>query len=278
MKHKNKGKVYPSPSPPSPSPSPLPSSSGEDYLSILKLLPAAILALASLLSVEDKEVLAYMITRSLKTTTTVAAGAVSASASNNPSLTSQDFPSSKKASPKKPPPPTVSKLTQNRGASTHKPPVFDCDCFDCYTSYWFRWDSSPNLELIHQIIEAFEDHLTKGESQKPSKKNARPKRRDCNSRTATPASGSPVQPDNEVSGLENPTMEATLFSDDVISMEKEEVDGVEEVTEVAKDADGEVRAAATATATSNHKGLARKMLPDVLELFNSRLWRLWNPN
>lgn len=73
-------------------------------------------------------------------------------------------------------------------------------------------------------------------------------------------------------------MEATLFSDDVISMEKEEVDEVEEVTEVAKDADGEVRAAATATATSNHKGLARKMLPDVLELFNSRLWRLWNPN
>lgn len=79
-------------------------------------------------------------------------------------------------------------------------------------------------------------------------------------------------------------MEATLFSDDVISMEKEEVDEVEEVTEVAKDADGEVRraaaatATATATATSNHKGLARKMLPDVLGLFNSRLWRLWNPN
>lgn len=272
MKPKNKGKVYPSPSPPSPSPSPLPSSSGEDHLSILKLLPATILALASLLSVQDKEVLAYMITRSLKTTTTVAAGAISAS--SNPSLTSQDFSSSKKASPKKPPPPTVSKLTHHRGASTHKPPVFDCDCFDCYTSYWCRWDSSPNLELIHQIIEAFEDHLTKGESQKLSKKNARPKRRDCNSRTATPVSGSPVQPDNEVSGLENPTMEATIFSDDVISMEKEEVAEVAEGFQVAKDAETEVRPAAT----SNHKGLARKMLPDVLGLFNSRLWRLWNPN
>ncbi|XWS22801.1 hypothetical protein CRYUN_Cryun29cG0067100 [Craigia yunnanensis] len=276
MKLKNKGKVYPSPSPsPSPSSSSSSSSSGEDYLSILKLFPAAILALASVLSLEDREVLAYMITRSLKTT-------------NNPSLISQDY-SPKKRSSKKPPP-TASKLTQKSGISSHKPPVFDCDCFDCYTSYWFRWDSSPNRELIHQVIEAFEDHLTNGEAQKPSKKNARPKKRDSNSKTATRVSDSqfvdiPDQPDHEVLVLESSTVEAPVFTDDVISTEKdvkEEVDEVAEMTEefpVAIDADIEVRSAATATTTTSyHKGLARKVLPDVLGLFNSRLWGLWNPN
>ncbi|GMH02259.1 hypothetical protein Nepgr_004098 [Nepenthes gracilis] len=29
---------------------------------------------------------------------------------------------------------------------------------------------------------------------------------------------------------------------------------------------------------SNHKGLARKVLPDVIGLFNCRLWILWSPN
>lgn len=42
---------------------------------------------------------------------------------------------------------------------THTTPLFECDCFDCYTSSWFKWDSSPNRELIHQAIEAFEESL-----------------------------------------------------------------------------------------------------------------------
>ena len=28
-------------------------------------------------------------------------------------------------------------------------------------SYWIRWDSSPNRQLIHEIIDAFEDWLLK---------------------------------------------------------------------------------------------------------------------
>ncbi|KAJ6695034.1 hypothetical protein OIU74_014223 [Salix koriyanagi] len=158
MKIKNKGKVYPSP-PPSSSSSSSSSSSGAnrdgDVLSVLKLLPAAILALASVLSLEDREVLAYMITRSLKTTTT-----------NNPFSILQD---SKKKSSKK--------LQNNNNSqnSNHRAPIFDCDCFDCYRSYWFRWDSSPNRELVHQVIEAFEEHLTSGEM---SRKNTKGKRRD----------------------------------------------------------------------------------------------------
>ncbi|OMP09913.1 hypothetical protein COLO4_05012 [Corchorus olitorius] len=272
MKLKNKGKVHPSPS--------SSSSSSEDYLSILKLLPAAILALASVLSLEDREVLAYMITRSLKTTTT------------SSSLISQDYSSKRKPS-KKPPPTAAAKA----GALAHKPPLFDCDCFDCYTSYWFRWDSSSNRELIHQVIEAFEDHLTNGEAQKPCKKNARPKRRDSisNSKTATRVPDSPVvhlpgQPDLEkVIVLETSNEEAPVFVvvDDVTPAEKaikEEVAGVAEMTQefpLKDDAELETPATAAAsssTPTSSHKGLARKVLPDVLGLFNSRLWGLWNPN
>ena len=54
--------------------------------------------------------------------------------------------------------------------------MFECNCFDCYTSYWFKWDSSPNHELIHQAIEVFEDHLAHNEKLK--KVNGRGKHRD----------------------------------------------------------------------------------------------------
>ena len=66
MKIKKKGQVHPSPPLPS-----FPSSSSKLYncLSVLTLLPAVILLLLSSLSPEDKQVLAYLITRSLKTTT-----------------------------------------------------------------------------------------------------------------------------------------------------------------------------------------------------------------
>ena len=68
------------------------------------------------------------------------------------------------------------KNSNNTTNNTHKPPMFECNCFDCYTSYWFKWDSSPNRELIHQDIEVFQDHLAHDEKLK--KVNGRGKRRD----------------------------------------------------------------------------------------------------
>ncbi|XP_078441456.1 uncharacterized protein LOC144711350 [Wolffia australiana] len=38
-------------------------------------------------------------------------------------------------------------------------PLFCCGCFDCYTSFWLRWDTSPDRELIDQAIEAFEETI-----------------------------------------------------------------------------------------------------------------------
>ncbi|KAJ4916680.1 Uncharacterized protein Rs2_02230 [Raphanus sativus] len=170
MRTKSKGKVHPSPSPPPPSSS----SRGEDCLSVLKLLPAVILVLVSALSPEDKQVLAYLITRNKKS------------------------------------------------------PVLDCECFDCYMSYWFRWDSSPNRELIHQIIEAFEDHLENNKS--------------------------PI---------------ASEVTEPVLVVPSDEVKSPEKSTEMLR---------FPVAAATGHKGLARKVLPDVLGLFNSRFWRLWSPN
>lgn len=39
-------------------------------------------------------------------------------------------------------------------------------------SYWVRWDSSPNRQVIHEIIDAFEDGLvnTKGAKNKKERK------------------------------------------------------------------------------------------------------------
>lgn len=291
MKIKNKGKVHPSPSSSSSS-----SKDREVVLSVLKLLPAAILALASVLSLEDREVLAYLITRSLKTP----------SSSSSSSSSSSD---SKKKSSKK-----AQSGSSNGGAGStgHKPPVFDCDCFDCYTSYWVRWDSSPNRELIHQVIEAFEDHLTNGEKSSSKKINGRGKRRDKLGRNreaqkvALLATDGPARPDSplpetssttttDTSAASVASVETAPCAENAIVLvtqveekspdgfegnEKKENDVVEadEEEELSEAADEDAAVVLRTMAASEHKGLARKVLPDVLGLLNSRLWSLWSPN
>ena len=46
---------------------------------------------------------------------------------------------------------------------------------------------------------------------------------------------------------------------------------------VGDEVTGNLETVAVATGVS-HKGLARKVLPDVVGLFNSRLWSLWDPS
>jgi len=133
-----KGTVHPSPSssPPPPTIS--------DHLSFL---PATILTLTLSLSPEDREVLAYLL---------------SCSSSNNHNNNN---------------------FSKNHNHHRRNPkvvvdgdhaPLFNCSCFRCYMSYWVRWNSSPNHQLIHEIIDAFEDSLT--HTTKPSRKDKRNKR------------------------------------------------------------------------------------------------------
>ncbi|XAR48199.1 hypothetical protein NMG60_11030939 [Bertholletia excelsa] len=264
MKMRNKGKIHPSPS----------SSSSEDRdapFSVLKLLPAAILALISLLSLEDREVLAYMITRSMK--------------SANPSSIIEE------------------KKKNSKNPNTHKPPIFDCECFDCYRRYWFRWDSSPNRELIHQAIEAFEEHLASEEQVR--KNNSRGKKREKlpkMTRRAAEKHGNDVGsneyvlalPENgatragsaqNVLGLEENDASAVRSPEKVLSMPESDagpVSPAENTDGTADESPEKAEEAALALrgfpAASNHKGLARKFLPDVVGLLNSRLWSLWSPN
>ncbi|KAM3328059.1 GPI-anchored hemophore cfmA [Capsicum galapagoense] len=47
---------------------------------------------------------------------------------------------------------------------------FNCYCFSCYMSYWVKWDSSPNRQLIHEILDAYEDGLHSKKSKKERRK------------------------------------------------------------------------------------------------------------
>ncbi|XP_031400488.1 uncharacterized protein LOC116210662 [Punica granatum] len=230
MKIKHKGKIYPSPSSSSSSSASMSSPCSRDVLSVMKLLPAAILALASVLSLEDRDVLAYMIMRSLNS-------------SNMSSLSSENSKGSKRSSKKQPS--GGGGAAGGVGGGTHKPPVFGCDCFDCYTSYWLRWDSSPNREL---------------ESDAVSISTAVDELRAVVVSTENEAAVPVTSPEEEVEVEPAAAPEAT---------EGMGRGGSPELGVVA---------VAGSTGGSHHKGLARKVLPDVLGLLNSRLWNLWGPN
>ncbi|KAK7412710.1 hypothetical protein VNO78_04273 [Psophocarpus tetragonolobus] len=120
----------------------------------LAFLPAAILTLAAALSPEDKEVLSYLISCS--------------SAAANP--------------------------RRKTDAETNHSPAFSCSCFGCYTSYWVRWDESPNRQLIHEIIDAYEDSLAqngnKGKKNGKGKKEKRNNKKGCSSSSNSSSSSS----------------------------------------------------------------------------------------
>ncbi|KAF5949960.1 hypothetical protein HYC85_011953 [Camellia sinensis] len=110
----------------------------------LSLLPATILTLTVALSPQDKEVLAYLISCSGTTTTTT-------NFSGNPKT-----------------------RLDGGGSGGDHPTQFNCNCFRCYMSYWVRWDASPNRQLIHEVLDAYEDGLF--QKKKKSLKKERRKR------------------------------------------------------------------------------------------------------
>ncbi|XP_044495553.1 putative uncharacterized protein DDB_G0286333 [Mangifera indica] len=110
----------------------------------LSFLPATILTLTAALSHEDREVLAYLISCS----------------NHHNSFQTQRTKNNN----------TQKSLAKSKSNSSDHPPLFSCDCFRCYMSYWVKWDESPNRQLIHEIIDAFEDELLR-KNNKVKKKN-----------------------------------------------------------------------------------------------------------
>ncbi|CAI9286623.1 unnamed protein product [Lactuca saligna] len=134
-----------------PSPPP-PSATPEHHLS---LLPLAIATLAAALAPEDQEVLAYLLSSSANTTIFSTGG--------------------------KP----TNKSGGGASSGGDHLPQFNCNCFRCYTSFWVRWDASPNRKVIHEIIDAYEDGLIH------NKKNGKSKKERKNNKTASSSSSSP---------------------------------------------------------------------------------------
>ncbi|KAF8409634.1 hypothetical protein HHK36_005712 [Tetracentron sinense] len=112
----------------------------------LAFLPATILTLTVALSPEDREVLAYLISCS---------------------GSSGNFSGGRRNTQK----------GGVGGSGGDHPPLFHCNCFRCYMSFWVRWDSSPNHQLIHEIIDAFEDGLFQTKNMKNKKER---RKKSCN--------------------------------------------------------------------------------------------------
>ncbi|CAI9783959.1 unnamed protein product [Fraxinus pennsylvanica] len=164
---------------------------------LLSFLPATILTLTVALSPEDKEVLAYLISCSSST-----------NFSNN----------HRKAS-------AAAGTTSSVGAKVDAdhPPSFNCYCFRCYMNYWAKWDCSPNRELIHEVIDAFEDSLL---MQNKKDKSKRERRKGKNARGSSQGSEELKKP--ELSLIKNDFVESNSASESTIAGGAETGGSVEE--------------------------------------------------
>ncbi|KAI4304898.1 hypothetical protein MLD38_040356 [Melastoma candidum] len=224
---------------------PSPTTTDPVLLSTLQLLPPTILSLASVLPPHDLQVLSYLLARSLRLST-----------------------------------PNYSSSPSSSHASSS--PSSDCDCFNCYTFYWLRWDSSPNRDLIHRVIDAFEEHLSPSSSTSSSSpaagksKVGRRRGKDRNggrNNRELPDIG--FQPDVSCSGA--PGTGDVMVAEELERNNDDDDDAAVTATEVTSPG-GAVPPSPTPTVGGEHKGLARKVLPDVLGILNSRLWNLWSPD
>ncbi|GJR98142.1 hypothetical protein Tco_0270316 [Tanacetum coccineum] len=182
--------------------------------------------------------------------------------------------------------------TKKKTLKTHTTPLFECDCFDCYTSYWFKWDSSPNRELIHLAIEAFEETLTTSNenTKKKTKKKGQMGHRHFAGKSCTPApevktlteNGQMALDQKGIQDLPDGQMGQCHIAEKTLipAPEVKGAEGSPEENGVLNVLPEEVVVVVErAPAMSQHnKGLARKVLPDVIGLFNWRLWSLWSPN
>ncbi|KAL4555460.1 hypothetical protein LXL04_038079 [Taraxacum kok-saghyz] len=184
----NKGKIHPSPPPPP--------TTTADHLS---LLPIAIATLAAALAPEDKEVLAYLLSCSLTTTTTTPTPN-----NNNTNNNYNNFSGNRKPGNK------VNGGDGGGSGGINHPPQFNCYCFSCYTSYWIRWDASPNRQLIHEIIDAYEDGLINNKKSGKNKKERRKTKLSSSSSSSSPHA--PLSPAENVHAP--PQVEEILINND----------------------------------------------------------------
>lgn len=133
-----------------------PSSPPANISDHLSLLPPTILTLAVALPPQDRQVLAYLISCS--------------------GYSSNNFSGHHKGRPKR-----------DVSAGGDHPPEFACSCFRCYMSYWVRWDNSPNREIIHEILDAYEEGLLQNKNYNYVKNRKGRRKRNSNSNPSADA-------------------------------------------------------------------------------------------
>lgn len=237
---KSKGKIHPSPLSPS-------ASGSGDALSVLKLLPAAIFALTAALAFEDKEVVAYLMIRSIN-----GLGQVEDAAEE--------------------------RRRCRRAAGAHHRPLFDCGCFDCYTCFWSRWDCSKARETIHMVVEAFEEHLAskerKGkEAKRRKKKGGKDEKREREAATANEREKDERMVETPLLAEENKGfVEGAVNVIEGCFAEEKEEEGAAAGIDDEVDEEGEAVELPAVSGGERRRGWA-----DVMGFFNSRLWSLWSP-
>ncbi|XP_062219136.1 CASP-like protein 4A1 [Phragmites australis] len=161
------GKIHPSPSGAG--------GWGDDPVAAaFRLLPAAMLVVATALRPEDQEVLAHLVIR-------------------KPLQGGDDAAA---VPPSEQPARGVGR--RHRG----HPPTIGCGCFECYITFWSRWDCSPQCDGIHAALDAFEEHLFAAEAAATPPPSS--KRRDKGKRSRVPAIPPPPPPPQPPMPLRRP--------------------------------------------------------------------------
>ncbi|XP_057850265.1 uncharacterized protein LOC131060862 [Cryptomeria japonica] len=238
-----KGKVHPQPAP--------------DAYSVLRLLPVAVATLSAALPAEDREVLAYLIARSPDV------------------LPLKD--NRRNTLP-------LSSLVEKEKASQQFPwshgPSFECSCFQCYTSFWSRWDASPNRQTIHEAIDLYEEHMAaradaaKGNSKGKNRKGFKdknPRHSSCADESFPP----PVANDKSVVSvvqIEEEALKAALKLKQIVPPE-EDAEHKEEESSSGRGRDSPPPP--PPPLTIGGRGIMRRVFPNIMTFIADHLWTAW---
>lgn len=305
---KGKVQVHPSPN----------TAACRDAFAVLRLLPVAIAALSATLLAEDREVLAYFIARSLdvpdKETKKnkrggggatprksaigrhgdadeeegfppwAGGGGAAAAAASSSSFTRFEeadsllhrSPSSRGKEAKN------NRKTAAPSQRSHRI-SFECSCFQCYMSFWSRWDASPRREIIHQAIDLFEEHLaTEAEATKArkSRKGSKPGKDDKNGNNNPKTLHEAKEKDEvfavpDVKNERDEDLKPAARSKQIVPFDFEEETEENNDLEDFKGSEKveEIRAGACPL---EGRSLMRRMFPDIMGFVADHLWTAWS--
>ncbi|GLJ24336.1 hypothetical protein SUGI_0464520 [Cryptomeria japonica] len=217
----------------------------ESQSSVPKFLPETIITLSIALPPEDQEVLFYLIACSLNVFSYQNQGVNKGSSSSRRG---------------------GSRRSCTSACAPHRL-SFECSCFECYMSFWGRWNESPNRDLIHKAIEIFEDHMAVKNGKKMKAKEQK------------------LQAKQLITWLEsNCDFGSAGFGKQRGMMIGHKEDSDDGETNMVCDDEGPKNLGGSTrmkeymhTASGSERTFMRRMLPNFVGFFTSNLWTVWGP-